>query len=101
MPRRAAMPDLGSLTAADFARHTGGRFRIHADPPFDAELTQVSEADGGAARRQFSLMFRGGPSPPLPQRIYRVEHAELGRLDIFLVPVGPDAEGQRYEAVFT
>ena len=28
-------------------------------------------------------------------------HAELGSLGIFLVPVGPDAEGMRYEAIFT
>jgi hypothetical protein len=48
-------------------------------------------------RAPFSLVFRGGPTPPLPQRIHRVEHAELGALEIFLVPVGPD----RYEAVFT
>jgi hypothetical protein len=37
------------------------------------------------------------PDPPLPQRIYRVEHAELGAIEIFLVPIAAD----RYEAVFT
>jgi hypothetical protein len=46
-------------------------------------------------------VFRGGPSPPLPQRIYRVEHEALGALDILLVPLGPDELGQRYEAIFT
>ena len=46
-------------------------------------------------------MFRGGPTPPVPQRIYGVEHARIGRLDLFLVPLGPDDAGQRYEAVFT
>jgi hypothetical protein len=52
------------------------------------------------SRTQFSLVFRGGPDPPLQQRIYCLEHEQLGALDLFLVPLGPDAAGQRYEAVF-
>jgi len=37
----------------------------------------------------------------LPQATYTLEHTELGELDIFLVPVGPDGGGrQQYEAVF-
>ncbi|MFN7117495.1 MAG: DUF6916 family protein [Saprospiraceae bacterium] len=28
-------------------------------------------------------------------------HPNIGELYIFLVPLGPDAEGMRYEAVFT
>jgi hypothetical protein len=29
-----------------------------------------------------------------------MEHEEIGALDIFLVPIGPDEEGPRYEAIF-
>jgi hypothetical protein len=36
----------------------------------------------------------------LPQATYPVEHDELGRMEIFLVPIGPDGSGMRYEAVF-
>ena len=43
------------------------------------------------------LVFQGGPNPPLPQRIYRVEHEKLGELDVFLVPIAVD----QYQAVFT
>jgi hypothetical protein len=96
--------DLEALTASDFAPLLHSRFRVAADDSesFDAELIEISEgAAGGPRRAQFSLVFRGGPSPPLPQRIFRVDHDELGALDIFLVPLGPDAVGQRYEAVFT
>ena len=67
-------------------------------PPFEVELVEVTEIPrepGG--RAPFSLVFRGGPNPPLPQRIYRVEHDELGAIEIFLVPIASD----RYEAVFT
>jgi hypothetical protein len=81
----------------------GEPFQLHsgAVPPFEVELINVTERpleDG--PRAQFSLVFRGGPDPPLQQRIYRLEHERLGPLDLFLVPLGPDATGQRYEAVF-
>jgi hypothetical protein len=65
------------------------------------ELIEVSEGRAvHGSRTQFSLVFRGGPDPPLQQRIYCLEHEQLGALDLFLVPLGPDAAGQRYEAVF-
>jgi hypothetical protein len=91
---------LESLTVADFAALRGDRFRVAPDdaPPFDVELIEVTEIPrepGG--RAPFSIVFRGGPDPPLQQRIYRVEHARLGALEIFLVPIAAD----RYEAVFT
>ena len=95
-----AVPDLEALTAADFAPLLHERFRIvhDAPPPFDVELIAVSELAGGTSSgRPFSLVFRGGPSPPLPQRVYRVQHEELGAIEIFLVPIAFD----RYEAVFT
>jgi hypothetical protein len=91
---------LETLTAADFAPLRGDRFRIGGDDgePFDAELVEVTEIPrepGG--RAPFSLVFQGGPSPPLPQGIHRVEHDALGAIEIFLVPIAAD----RYEAVFT
>ena len=91
---------LETLTVGHFAALRGQRFRIAPDgaPAFEAELVEVTEIPrepGG--RAPFSLVFEGGPDPPLPQRIYRVEHGELGALEIFLVPIAPD----RYEAVFT
>jgi hypothetical protein len=91
---------LETLTVDDFAALRGDRFRIAPGdaPPFEAELTEVTEiAREPGGRSPFSLIFRGGPDPPLPQRIYRVEHDELGALEIFLVPIAAD----RYEAVFT
>jgi hypothetical protein len=91
---------LDSLSVADFAPLRGDRFRIAPDdsPPFDVELADVTEIPREPrGRAPFSLEFRGGPSPPLPQRIYRVQHDDLGAIEIFLVPIASD----RYEAVFT
>jgi len=91
---------LESLSVAEFAPLRGDRFRIapEGSPPFDVELVEVTETPrepGG--RAPFSLEFQGGPNPPLPQRIYRVEHDDLGAIEIFLVPIASD----RYEAVFS
>lgn len=41
------------------------------------------------------------PFVHVPQGIHRVEHEQLGSLEIFLVPLGPDQQGMRYEAIFT
>jgi len=91
---------LQDLTVERFRPLLDSRFRIVPEgaPTFEVELVEVTEIPrepGG--RAPFSLVFQGGPDPPLPQRIYRVEHDELGKLDIFLVPLDAD----RYEAVFT
>jgi hypothetical protein len=51
-------------------------------------------------RQAFSLVFRGQPAPVLPQRTYAFMHPRLGGFDLFIVPIGPDREGMRYEAVF-
>ena len=94
------MDSLDSLSVADFAPLRGDRFRIAPEdsPPFDVELVEVTEIPRGpSSRAPFSLEFRGGPNPPLPQRIYRLEHDALGAIEIFLVPIASD----RYEAVFT
>jgi hypothetical protein len=92
--------DLQTLTKADFEALLNQRFRVDPGerPAFEVELIEVTEIPrepGG--RAPFSLEFAGGPTPPLPQRIYRVEHDALGALEIFLVPIAED----RYEAVFT
>jgi hypothetical protein len=92
--------DLETLTSVDFTPLLHQRFRV--DPgdrqPFEVKLIDVGErVPEPGRRRPFSLVFAGGPSPPLPQRIYRVEHDDLGAIEIFLVPIAAD----RYEAVFT
>jgi hypothetical protein len=92
--------DLERLTVDDFAPLLHERFRVDPGdrPAFELELVEVTEIPrepGG--RAPFSLVFQGGPSPPLPQRSYAVEHERLGALEIFLVPIAAD----RYEAVFT
>lgn len=91
---------LEKLTADDFRPLEGQRFRVVPDgaEAFEVELVEVTElAREPGGRAPFSLVFKGGPNPPLEQAIYRVEHDGLGELEIFLVPIAVD----RYEAIFT
>lgn len=55
------------------------------------------------AREPFSIIFMGPHQPILPQAIRRLRHPDLGVLDLFLVPVGPDKDntGIQYEAIFS
>jgi hypothetical protein len=63
-------------------------------------LAEHNEAPPGVRRQPFSLLFRGEPQLDLPQRIYRLEHERLGSMELFIVPIGPDEQGMRFEAVF-
>ena len=95
---------LQDLTPAAFEEHLGTPFRIHfgGEAPLAVVLYEVKllEAHPGPRSQPFSLYFRGPYPPVLPQQIYRLEHDRMGTLEIFLVPIGPDAQGMRYEAVF-
>jgi hypothetical protein len=97
---------LADLTCAEFAACLAQRFRVAlGGASLELELVGAdllgSEGAAAGRRRPFSLIFRGPTAPVLPQRIYRLESASLGTLEIFLVPIGPDAAGLRYEAIFT
>lgn len=74
------------------------------DTGIEAELVDCRSLPGEpeeGRRQPFSLLFRGPLEPALPQRIYEVRNQEIGPLEIFLVPIGPDKVGMQYEAVFT
>lgn len=96
---------LGELAYSDFFERVGEVFRVaSANGTIGltlVDVTSLARAEhAGPRRAPFSLIFRGPLAPVLPQRIWPLEHAALGRLEIFLVPIGPDASGMRYEAVF-
>ncbi len=104
------MQDLSSLNHAQFVRCLNQTFTIDPGVPGEVRaipvvLIEVTEYGSGATgphrQQPFSVLFRGPTLPVLPQRTYVMDHNSLGRLELFLVPVGPDGQGMRYEAVFT
>ncbi len=93
------------LKIGDFFERVGEGFRVPlADGAIEitlVEVTNLARADhAGPRRAPFSLTFRGPLRPALVQRTWPLEHAALGRLEVFLVPIGPDPSGMRYEAIF-
>jgi hypothetical protein len=95
---------LDQLQVGDFTTHLGSSFQlVLAEGTFRFELREaktVGTPRPGVARAPFSLTLRATGLQPLPQAIYRLEHPALGALEIFLVPVGRDADGFLYEANF-
>src|SRR5262245_47328268 len=95
---------LQDLTAASLEALLGTPFRIDfgGESPLVVVLYEVArhEQHPGPRPQPFPAHFRGPYPPILPQKIYPMEHDQLGTLEIFLVPIGPDAQGMRYEAVF-
>jgi hypothetical protein len=93
-----------SLTAKDFEPHTGDNYRlVPADgAPVDVVLASVTAAGEAPAdhRAPFSLEFRAPLTSTLGQGSYRVEHGSSEAIELFLVPIGPDADGMLYQAVF-
>ena len=100
---------LETLTIETFQAHVDSAFTITLASGEVLTLTLIEARALGAAqlpegRAPFALLFRHPALPRqayLPQHIYRLEHASLGALEVFIVPLGPDAEGMRYEAIFT
>jgi hypothetical protein len=97
------------LTCADFSPRVGAPFDLSVPDGTTVALELVEAREGtapggvgpdGQERRQFSLLFRGPAAPFQPQGTYRLSHPDMGELDLFLVPIGPDAVGMQYEAVF-
>jgi uncharacterized protein DUF6916 len=102
---------LDEVTRADFAECVGDNFSLRAGPDaaIEAELISVDAlrpsracSISSTSRESFALVFLVPTKAYLPQGIYQVDHAELGVLDIFLVPIGPDPQrqGVRMEGVF-
>jgi hypothetical protein len=87
---------------ADFARQLNSKFRIRISESetVESELTTVSELLLSPRQERFSLIFRTSNDFFLGQGQRPLEHDVMGRLDLFLVPIGRDEAGTYYEAVF-
>ena len=100
---------LETFTVTTFSPHLGKTFRISMDSSqaLDLELIEAtdlstrytSEPVEGRGR-PFSIVFRGPGDILLPQAIYQIAHDQIGTFDLFIVPIGRDKDGLRYEAVF-
>jgi hypothetical protein len=98
---------LENFSSADFLPLVSQPFWVPLEGGERYELTLSSVKELGdpytpGGRRPFSLTFTNPRKDAyLPQATYSLEHVQLGAFELFLVPLGPDQAGMRYEAVFT
>ena len=101
-------PAAADLTRSTFSDLLHSAFKLHVEPlqQVEIELIEVGNlpcervAPAVNPEGQFMLQFRGPSERPFGQSTYRVEHVKLGEFTLFLVPVGQNAGGRFYEAVF-
>jgi len=93
-----------NLTEAEFSKHVGSKFLLKLEPQaIDLELVEVKGYLPGpgdqTGMERFSVFFEG-PGDILRQGLYPLEHEQMGKFEIFLVPISQNERGFRYEAVF-
>jgi hypothetical protein len=99
------MLDLAKVSATAFEPFLNRPFQMLSDSAqIELQLIRVSQSKHGGAqeggRIPFSIEFKSGPGQPWPQGIYRLANETLGAMELFVVPLGTDANGCYYEAVF-
>lgn len=99
---------LETFTADTFRPRIGEEFRVVVDDRhyMPTRLADVTEWGAGphapeGSRTPFTLTFRAAHGMLVPQRTYPVLNENMTPFELFLVPLESDAEGARYEAVFT
>ena len=92
---------MGGVTWDDFADAVGTVYRVEVgDSQVDLALDRAVEIpSAGRAGGSFRLEFLGPADPVLEQAIYPLARGEAV-LEIFIVPIGRDQQGARYEAIF-
>jgi hypothetical protein len=89
------------MTYGDFSGRVGKAFQVEAGGsqlPLKLEAAQELPSMGRSGG-SFRLEFMGPHQPVLPQAIYPFA-IDGDRFEIFVVPIGQDARGTRYEAIF-
>jgi hypothetical protein len=91
-----------NLTLEDFSQHMNSKFMIGVEgaDAIGLELVEAEDIGSTLQHEQFSIVFRGPNDRLLPQGIYSVEHNELEKFDLFIVPIRQDQNGIYYEAIF-
>lgn len=99
------LTDLSKISKETFKPYLNQQLHlVFADGLVPAELTEIVEMDtySPLERQSFYIMIRIDLEFPLfNQGIYRLNFADQIHLDVFIVPIGPDSQGQRYQIIFS
>ncbi len=89
------------LSADDFEPHQQSLFEGGGVELLLVQVERLALQPHAPRTDPFALVFVGPVDNVLEQRIYLLRHPVIGDHEIFLVPIGPGAEGlTRYQAVF-
>jgi hypothetical protein len=90
-----------TFTHSTFAELKGTKFKLYdgSDEPVEVELIDVGEFVESKRQEMFGIFFSIPEGKKPAQGTYGMEHEQLGRFDLFLVPVVSE-DGIVYEAVF-
>jgi hypothetical protein len=97
------------MTREWFLPHLHSKFQMHAEilSGTEVELIEVGAAmpmtdrDHHIDYTSFSLVFKGPLGMPLASQIYSLDHETLGKMEMFLSPIGKYKDQVRYQAVFS
>ena len=70
--------------------------------PTELEVAEATTLKSPSPRETppFRVILRSRDGWRAPQGMFRISHPRLGELELFAVPIGPDAEGLCYEILF-
>ena len=91
-----------SLTFEEFTKNLNTKFHTQVDETqrVELELAEVSQLKQTSHNEEFAVVFRGPKKIFLGQGMRAFEHDELGKFELFIVPIREDEKGYYYEAVF-
>jgi hypothetical protein len=94
-----------TLSLEDFVQHLNKSVQICFNPAvtMDAKIIEIEELPKLTefSNQPFSVIFRTEQfNEYYPQATYLLQHPIEGDVPIFLVPIGPDKEGMKYQAIF-
>src|SRR6266404_2652815 len=97
------MLELDKVECAQFAACLNQDFEVVlSDGTLPVKLTEARPLGvrPESLREPFALTFVASRPLRLPQGIYKMRHATLGEMEIFLVQIAADQSGSSFEAVF-
>ena len=94
---------LDRISLEDFLPHVGSGMDVNAhgrSARFTLKEAALINSPSPRESQPFHLIWSAPLDCRLPQGLYRVQHPQLGELELFTVPLGPDGKAFCYEAVF-
>lgn len=93
---------LEQLNIEDFSKNLNTKFKFYRadDEIFEGELVEVWELKNDNTLYSYAIEFLLPGDFGFDQRIIKIEHDELGTMELFIVPVWKNDLGIRYEAIF-